>query len=306
MDVVFCGAIFTDLVTYAPRFPSPGETLPGVKYQTGFGGKTSNQAVMAAKLGARVGMIGRLGNDDNGRAYLKNYEEVGVDATNVTIDKQNASGVASIWVDTSTGENKIIIVSGANATLTQKEVEPAKGTIASAKALCVSLEANKEGILTAMKLAKDSGVDVFLNAAPASNDLDAFFQLTDVLCVNETEAELITGVPEDSQQTDKTIQLLLEKVPKIILTLGDKGAMYATRQDPRIKRVPAPKVDKVVDTCGAGDAFIGAFVFYTYKLGLDTEEAVRRSCQIASLSVQAEGTQSSYQDQIDLPNSLFL
>jgi len=316
MDLVYCGAIFRDLVTYTPGFPAEGETKFGSKYQTGFGGKSSNQAVMAAKLGAKVAMIGRLGNDDNGKAYLDNYRRVGVACDDVTLDDENSSGVACIWVDTTSGQNEIIIVPGANQSLSKEKVAAAGDVIATAKALGVSLEANVEGTLEAMTIARRAGVKVMLNAAPGTSDktvLDPMLELTDILIVNETEAALITGIPEGEETIDLVLNNLAKLVPTVILTLGSKGAALATSADSTkttvISRVPAaaaPEVAwKVVDTTGAGDAFVGALMYFVFVMNLNLEEATKRACHIASDSVQREGTQSSYLSKEELPISLF-
>ena len=290
MDVLFCGGIFTDLCAYCPVFPKDGETLFGTKFEMGFGGKASNASVMCAKLGARVGIMGRIGDDGNGRAYIENYKANNVDISNLRIDANNPSGVASIWINSTTGENKIIIVPGANSAFCPQDVDPEafKGV----KAVAFALEAAEDGTLAALKIAKSTpGVRTVVNAAPASKNINPeILSNTDILCVNEGEAELITG----SGSLEKAIEILLKNCSTVIITLGSKGAMFVTNEDSEPVYVKCPKVEKVLDTTGAGDAFVGAFMYCMFVKGYGLTLSVEKACFVASDTVQRLGTQSSY------------
>ncbi len=193
--ITVVGSCNIDLVSYVPRLPVPGETLHGVRFQMGFGGKGANQAVMAAKLGADVTIIAKLGRDVFGENYLKNFEQVGICTRHVHFTDQASSGVAPIAVDAD-GRNAIIIVGGANDLLTPIEIEAARAEIAASKVLVCQLEIPLEPNLSALRLARAEGVTTIFNPAPARPDLPAeVYGLSDVFCPNETETQLLTGMP---------------------------------------------------------------------------------------------------------------
>jgi len=187
------GASNLDLISFVPRLPRMGETLHGTRFHMGYGGKGANQAVMAAKLGGDVAMVTKLGRDPFGENTFKNFESWRIDTHHVLFTDQAFSGVAPIAVDPD-GHNAIIIVTGANDLLTEEEIEAARATIGASQILLCQLEITVEVSLAAMRVARQQGVRTILNPAPGRSDLpEEFYQLSDIFCPNETEAELLAG-----------------------------------------------------------------------------------------------------------------
>lgn len=286
------GACNIDLISYVPRMPAIGETLHGSRFRIGFGGKGANQAVMAAKLGANVTVVTKLGRDTFGEDTLKNFKAFHINTDHVHFTDEAFSGVAPISVNPE-GQNSIVIVTGANDLLTEAELEAARPDIARSDALICQLEIPIELSLKALEIAREEGVLTIFNPAPAIKDLPAsFYQLSDIICPNESETELLTGLPVDSdEQAEAAARVLLERgVKTVILTLGERGALIVDQDGPR--RVEAERVN-AIDSSGAGDAFVGSLAtFLSSGIGLD--ESVRRACSIATMSVQKMGTQTSF------------
>jgi len=309
-SVIFMGGCFRDLVACSERFPKVGETIVGSKFHMGFGGKAANAAVMCARMGGNVALIAKLGDDDNGKAYKEALSREAIDTSFIYTDPKEPSGVAHIMVETSSGNNIIIVVPGSNMTLSVEETLMAEEKIKKAKLMSFGLEGNHEAIIAALKLAKKHGVQTMTNAAPARADLDPrIYEYTDILCVNETEAQIILG-QEDEIETETDIEnamnLLLVKCQIIVITLGSKGAAIASRDNPKPIWIKAEKADKVVDTTGAGDSFVGTMSYYlAYHPELEMKEMVKRSCAVATISVQKEGTQTSFPYKHELPASKF-
>ncbi|MFN2167344.1 MAG: ribokinase [Anaerolineae bacterium] len=296
------GSSNIDLISYTPRLPKMGETLHGERFQIGFGGKGANQAVMAAKLGGAVTMITKVGDDVFGHDTLRNYSSVGIDTAHVHVTDEAFSGVASIAVDEA-GNNSIIIVAGANDRLTEAEIEAARPQLTSSAVLVCQLEVPLPITLAALRMARDAGVTTIFNPAPARPDLpDEFFTLSDIFCPNETEAELLTGLPVTSvDEAVVAARRLLERGPRqVILTLGEKGSLLVTPE--AVRHVAAPPVTPI-DTTGAGDAFVGSLAYFLAG-GMSILDAMDRANRIAALSVQRPGTQSSYPGAEDLPDGL--
>ena len=296
------GASNLDLISYVPRLPKMGETLHGSRFHMGFGGKGANQAVMAAKLGARVTMITKLGRDIFGENTLKNFQSLGIDTRHVLFTDRASSGVAPIAVDPE-GHNAIIIVTGANDLLTEAEIEAARPRIAEAQVMVCQLEIPLSLTLAAMRVARQEKVTTIFNPAPARPELDAeLYSLSDIFCPNESETELLTGLPVRSpQEASSAARVLLERgAGKVILTLGENGSLLASRQESR--HVPAVRV-KAVDSTGAGDAYVGSLAYFL-AAGKPIAEAMRRANHIAAISVQSPGTQSSFPRAADLPAEL--
>eukprot|EP00042_Codosiga_hollandica_P033432 m.223269 g.223269 ORF g.223269 m.223269 type:complete len:344 (-) comp54186_c0_seq1:40-1071(-) len=305
MDVVVVGASNTDLTSYVDRLPAPGETIHGRSFVQGFGGKGANQAVMAAKMGAATAMVTKLGDDIFGHDTLKNFASHGIDIAHVHITKEAATGVAPITVD-SHGQNSIIIVNGANDLLSPANIDAATTMISSARVLVTQLEIKPETTLAALRLAHAAKIHSIFNAAPARPTLDAeFYTLPTIFCLNETEASMLTGVKSVTQETAKDVCKILRSrgASTIVLTLGQWGSYVKSETDEF--HVPADSVP-VLDTSGAGDAFVGALAFYLARAPqLALQEMIVRSGHIASISVQQPGTQSSYPSRSLLPESLF-
>lgn len=285
------GAALIDLVAYVPRLPRVGETLHGSEFRTGFGGKGANQAAMAAKLGARVSMVTRVGRDTFGDSMLENFRELGIDTEHVGVDETVSSGVAPIAVDPN-GDNAIVIVTGANDRLTAADAERAREAIAGADVLVCQLEIPHEVTLAALRIAREESTLAILNPAPAAEDLPAdAFALADVLCPNESEAALILGrevAPGD--ELDAARELRSRGARAVVLTLGERGCAISAEE---AELVIAAEPVTAVDTTGAGDAFVGTLAV-GLALGDDLPAAASRANHIAALSVQLPGTQASF------------
>jgi ribokinase len=288
-----------DLVCFAPRLPKLGETLHGDKFIMVFGGKGANQAVTAARLGGEVTMVTKLGEDIFGRDTLKNFETQGMDSSFVFFTTEAKSGVAAISVDAD-GHNSIIIVGGANNLLSPVDIETARSAIESAQVLVCQLEIPLESTLAALRIARAAGVTTIFNSAPARSDLpDEIFALSDIFCPNETETELLTGLPVDTlENAESAARTLIQRgCGKVILTLGVRGSLLVTPQE--VIHVETKKV-KAIDTTGAGDSFVGSLAFFLAQ-GKPLQKAMKKASQIAAISVQSEGAQTSFPTAKDLP-----
>eukprot|EP01147_Barroeca_monosierra_P010775 gene10775-2860_t len=271
--------------SYVPVLPKPGETLHGHGFKKGFGGKGANQCVMAARLGAKVSMITKVGKDIFGEETKSNFKVHGIDTTYVLEDPSKPTGVAPITVDDA-GQNSIIIVNGANDNLTPADIDHADAVVSRTKVyfdevevLVAQYEIRPETTLAAIQAANRHGVFSIFNLAPAKAEIHPdLFLLPDIFCVNETEAEMVSGIPvkniDDAAVAAQTLQEK-QNVKCVIITLG-------------------PQVT-AVDTAGAGDAFIGALGFFLSTCPeMSLQEAVKKSGAIATITVQLQGTQSSY------------
>ena len=297
MKVCVVGAANIDLISYVPRLPRVGETLHGTQFRMGYGGKGANQAVMAARLRAEVTMVCKLGRDVFGEGTLENFRAHGVDTTHVTFTEDAFSGVAPIAVDPD-GRNAIIIVTGANDLLSLDDLERARPAIAAADVVVCQLELPVETTLSALRIAREEGVRTIFNPAPARDDLpDELFRLSDVICPNEPETELLTGMPAGEGAAR---ELLARGVGAVALTLGDQGCLLV--EGDSVTEVPVEPV-RAVDTTGAGDAFVGALATFL-AAGRSPVDAAERSNAVAALSVQVRGTQTSFPSADDLPAAL--
>jgi ribokinase len=251
--IVVVGSSNTDMVVKTPHLPAPGETVLGGEFVMAAGGKGANQAVAAARLGAEVTFVARVGQDVFGEQALAGFEREGMITEYVTADPAAASGVALIFVD-ETGENSIAVASGANAHLSPGDVRKARRAIETADVLLVQLETPVETVLAAARMAHQAGVRVILNPAPAPADpLPAeLLACVDILTPNENELALLAGGPASVEQAAG--QVLGRGVGTVIVTLGARGALIATPD----ARLPVPSFPvEAVDTTAAGDAFNG-------------------------------------------------
>uniref|UniRef100_A0A493TNG3 Ribokinase n=1 Tax=Anas platyrhynchos platyrhynchos TaxID=8840 RepID=A0A493TNG3_ANAPP len=266
------------------RLPKAGETVLGQKFFIGFGGKGANQCVQSARLGAKTSLICKVGNDSFGNDYVENLKKNGVSTAFVGQTTEAATGTASIIVN-SEGQNVIVIVPGANLLLNSEDLKRASDVICKAKVVVCQLEISPAVSLEALKMARASGVKTLFNPAPALADLDPqFYTHSDVFCCNETEAEILTGIPVGNlEDAGKVGRMLLERGCKlVVVTLGAEGCVMISVEEPIPKHVPAGKV-RAVDTTGAGDSFVGALAFYlAYYPKLPMEEMVRKCNCIAS------------------------
>jgi ribokinase len=290
-EIVVVGSCNVDLITYTARFPKVGETIEGTDFKQGFGGKGANQAVAAAKFGARVSMVGRLGMDGFGTQTLENFKTQNVDASFVTQLEGVPSGVAPIFVNAQ-GQNFIVIVSGANAKLEPEDLEPAKELLIHAKFVICQLEIKQQTVLEAFRIARAAGVKTILNPAPAAPLLPGLLELTDLLLPNETELELLTGKPVTNvlEARDAARALILAGAKEVIVTLGERGALHVTSERALHHQ---PRAVKAVDSTGAGDAFIGALVSALSR-GLEMSRAIEFANVAAAVSVMRTGTQTSF------------
>ncbi|XP_043273164.1 ribokinase-like [Venturia canescens] len=306
-SIVIVGSCMIDLSSYATRLPLPGETICGKKFIQGYGGKGANQCISAAKLGASTSLIAALGSDDFGAKYLKVLSSENVDVSHVSIKENVNSGMAQILI-ADNGENCIVIVPGANDLLSINDIDSAKDVIKSASVLLCQFESCMETTLYALKLHKGHGISI-LNGAPAVENLNPeLLESCTIFCVNEPEAEVMTGLrPLNLSNAQKAIDSLLEKgCNTIILTLGSGGAVFASKNERSMVHVPTEKVIPV-DTTGAGDSFLGALAYFmAYHPTLSMKECIKRACQVATRSVLKPGTQASFPSRKELPEELFL
>ncbi|MHC4517594.1 MAG: ribokinase [Planctomycetota bacterium] len=288
--IVVVGSSNMDLVVKSSRIPVVGETILGGDFLMVPGGKGANQAVAAAKLGAHVSFVARLGDDMFGRRSLENFTDAGVDTTHVTLSTEAPSGVALIMVDAD-GNNVIVVASGANALLSPDDVRGAESEIASSGAVVAQLESPLETVQAAAQLAHAAGVPFVLDPAPAQPLPPELLELVDVLTPNETEAQILTGIDVTDEASGRAAaeELLSVGVKTVILTMGAQGFLLVDRE--RVEFVTARKVD-AVDSTAAGDAFTGSLAVGMAQ-GQSLSEAGAFANQVAALSVTRMGAQPS-------------
>ena len=284
------GSINADHVISVPYFAKPGETLTGQNYQISYGGKGANQAVAAARLGAKVAFISCIGSDSIGETMKNVFVKEGIDTTYINTVPQEMTGMAFIQVAKSS-ENCIVLASGANAHLGEMVVRQSEAQIAQSDCLLMQLETPLYGVELAAQIAKKNGVQVVLNPAPAQILSDELLSLIDIITPNETEAEILTGVRvSDEQSAVEAAQVFHKKgIDCVMITLGEKGVFVSQNGETRI--INGFRV-KAVDTTAAGDTFNGGFVTALLE-GQSFEKAVRFGQAAAAISVTRKGAQPS-------------
>lgn len=296
--MVVVGSSNTDMIVQTPRLPSPGETVLGGRFSVVPGGKGANQAVAAARLGAEVAFIGRVGDDDLGQARLADLRDEGIDTSGVVIDPDAASGVALIFVDEA-GENAIAVAPGANDRVTAGQVDQAADAFRAADVVLTQLEVPLPAVERAVALAKELGKLVVLDPAPAGPVPDALLASVDYLTPNETEAEtLLGGGIAGLGGVAATAEALLRRgAGCVIITLGKEGALVAMATGQF--HVPGRRVE-VVDTTAAGDAFAAALAVGLGE-GRPLREALDFAVAASALSVTRLGAQPSLprRDEVD-------
>src|SRR5258706_14281835 len=285
------GSANVDFPTFNDVFPRPGKTIVGKKFDLGFGGKGANQAVAARLCGANVGMVAKVGSDLFGPATIKNFESQGIDARYVRIAEGVSSGVAPIFVDPS-GQNRIIVVKGANDTLSPEDVDAAAPLLRKADTIVMQFEIPLRTVYHTVKLAKTHGIRCIVNPAPAQPVDYKEAGAADYFIPNESEAEAITGMPVDSlDDARKCAEFMVRQgMRRVVITLGERGSLAAGPD--RVGLIPAFK-GQAVDTTGPGDGFIRRLAGFLSE-GLPEGEGLPRANLYAALSTTKVGTQKSF------------
>lgn len=289
--VAILGIFVADLAFRAGRMPAIGETIAGSGFKMGPGGKGSNQAVAAARAGAKVSFISKLGKDDFGAVALSTWQREGI-VPHVQQLADQPTGAAFIYVNDKTGENAIIVVPGAAAGITPADVDAAAEAIRSAAVFITQLEQPVEAAMRGLTIAKAAGVTTIFNPAPAEPVPDAIYPLCDYVTPNESEASLLTGVTVRTiDDARKAADVFLAKgVGTALITLGENGALLHGRAGS--VHIPAFHAGAVVETAGAGDAFNGGFAAALAR-GDTPEDAARFASALAGISVTRPGTAPS-------------
>src|ERR1700685_1934262 len=280
--IAVIGSANIDLTTFTDRFPKPGETIFGQKFDLGFGGKGANQAGAA-----------RVGSDLFGPATIENFKKLGIDTTHVKQVEGFSSGVAPIFVDPS-GQNRILVVKGANDALRPEAIDEASETLKTVDCIVLQFEIPLETVYYAVAFARKQGIRCIVHSAPAQAIETSALAGLDYFVPNESEAETITGIRGSNvEEARQCVSVLLNSgMKRTIITLGANGSLLAGQD--LSEHIPAFPVESV-DSTGAGDAFIGSFAVFLAE-GVAEKEAVRRANLYAALSTTGVGTQKSFYD----------
>jgi len=289
--IAVVGSANVDLTTFTNQFPKPGETIFGQTFDLGFGGKGANQAVAARLCGAEVFMIARVGSDLFGPAMIENFRKLGIDATHVKQVEGLSSGVAPIFVEPS-GQNRILVVKGANDALKPADVDAASDLLKTVDCIVLQFEIPLETVYHTVAFARRHGLRCIVNPAPAQRVDMAALKDLDYFVPNEHEAETISGMPVKTIDDAKICagKLVGGGLKRAIITLGANGSLIASRESTQHVQ---PFSVKVTDSSGAGDAFIGSFAVFLGE-GMSEMEALRRANLYAGLSTTGVGTQKSF------------
>jgi ribokinase len=288
--IVVVGSVNTDMVVKSERIPAPGETVTGGRFVMAAGGKGANQAVAAARLGAQVTLVAKVGSDVFGDQAVENYRREGIATDLVFRDPSQATGVALILVDEK-GENSIAVAPGANFSITPDEVAQAGDRIRQADVLLLQLEIPMPAVEAAARIAAAAGVCVVLDPAPVAPVSDALLACVRVIKPNEHEAERLTGVRVTDEASARAAaeRLLQRGVKHAVITLGPRGAVWVSAE--RSAFVSGTPVE-AVDSTAAGDAFSGGLACAMAR-GLSMEEAVREASLVGALATTRLGAQPS-------------
>ncbi len=306
-EVIVAGSLNMDLVVRVPRWPQAGETLAGTDFNTFLGGKGYNQALAATRAGSRVAMIGKLGQDAFGEQFAAALKENGLDSQHVLRTAEATTGIANIVVEPD-GTNRIIVVPGANGSLSAAEVEAAEAAFNGAKVLLLQLETPLASNLAAARLARAAGVKVLLTPAPVPTEPlpPELLELVDILLPNEVEVFQLAGIapsagPDEGLPEAVAARRLLEQGPgAVLVTLGARGAAYFVRESlpEPLYHVPGFSV-KVVDTTAAGDAFTGALAAALAQ-GQPIQAAIRQANAGGALACTRPGSGASLPHAADI------
>ena len=296
--IAILGIFVVDATFRTPRLPGMGETVIGESVALGPGGKGSNQAVAAARLGAEVRFISRIGRDAFADMALVAWAEAGVEPL-VARSDTTATGAAAVLVNAATGENAIVVCTGAASEISEADVDAAADAIRAAAVFVTQFEQPLPAAARALAIAREAGVVTVLNPAPAADAPDDMLRLSDYVTPNEAEARALTGVPVDDEEGARRAATALRErgAGAAIITLGARGALYDGPGGATL--VPAFRAGPVVETTGAGDAFNGAFATALAE-GRDAVSAVRFGCAAGGLSVTRPGTARSMPDRAEV------
>ena len=283
------GVFVADLCFFADKIPIKGETVLGKNHIVGPGGKGSNQAIAAARLGGNVNFITKIGDDQNAKMALKLYKEAGINTDSIIQDPNQSTGVAGIMINEKTGDNAINIVPGAAGSISNEDIDNNIEFIKKSEIFLTQLETPNEVTSYALNRAKETGSITIFNPAPASDIKESDFKCIDYFTPNETEASFYLGKKVESKtEIEESAKIFLEKgVKNIIITLGPKGLYFANSEESFFIDVYSLK-DKVIDTTGAGDAFNGAFA-YALSNKLKIKDALEFSNKVAAISTTKAG-----------------
>ena len=283
------GVFVADLCFFADKIPIKGETVLGKNHIVGPGGKGSNQAIAAARLGGNVNFITKIGDDQNAKMALKLYKEAGINTDSIIQDPNQSTGVAGIMINEKTGDNAINIVPGAAGSISNEDIDNNIEFIKKSEIFLTQLETPNDVTSYALNRAKETGSITIFNPAPASDIKESDFKCIDYFTPNETEASFYLGKKVESKtEIEESAKIFLEKgVKNIIITLGPKGLYFANSEESFFIDVYSLK-DKVIDTTGAGDAFNGAFA-YALSNKLKIKDALEFSNKVAAISTTKAG-----------------
>ena len=289
--IVVIGSINTDMVVRSSQLPFPGQTLMGHSFQTTGGGKGANQAVAAARLGAEVSLIARIGDDAFGKMSIENFKKENINIENIYTDRDAPSGVAFIVVDDK-GENIIVVAPGANATLNEKDIQDAEDVIKKADVILFQLEIPMSTVAEGIRLAKKHNRMVMLNPAPAASIPKEILQSVDIITPNQTETLVLTGIAvNDAITAQHACNVLHEMgILTVIVTMGEQGAYISS--DNYHGLIPGFTAGVVIDTVAAGDTFCGGLAIALAE-GKSLKDAVQFANAAAALSVTKIGAQAS-------------
>lgn len=286
--ILVAGSLNIDLVTQVPYLPKPGETLTSTAFSRNPGGKGANQASIIGKLTGRVGMIGKVGDDDHGELLLETLRNAHVDTSGVQVVPQDNTGMAFIQVS-SDGENSIVLVPGTNSRLYPADIDSREELLRECDIVVLQLEIPLETVAYVIERASALNKKIILNPAPAVQLDTALLKKIDILVPNESELSILSGLPADTDDgVRKAARSLLEKgVKSLVITMGERGSRrFSEEGEQHVPSVPA----EVVDTTGAGDSFIGAFAYGLSK-GYDEISAMKAASRVASIAVSQKGAQ---------------
>ena len=290
--VTVMGSYIQDIAAYTPEFPVDGQTIVGYELKLGPGGKGSNQATASAKFNAETVMITKVGKDSFATNAYEHYKNVGISDKYVFVDENTSTGAAPIIIHKERGENRIVVILGANATLTKEEIDKAEEEIKSSDVLLTQYETNTEAILEFLRLGRKYGKKIIVNPAPMMEKPDEVYKDIDYVTPNETEAAVMVGMEkiETLEEARQAAELILKKGCKaVLMTLGSNGSyFYDGKKEINIKPIKV----KAVDTTGAGDTFNGAFAAAIAE-GFDDETAIKYATCMAGISVTRQGSSPS-------------